>query len=297
MLAGKIGIVFGAANKRSLAWGVAEAWVRQGARVHVVCQSDRFVSGLEKLVLDLRDDSSGGIAGVHVCDVTSDDAIQEVFDSVVSMDPGLSAGLPLDSVLHAIAHAPTPAMHGSLLNTTRADFAAAHDVSAYSLLAIARSAHPLLVRPRMTSLSTGSSTFSSSVEGSEVGYSIGGEGGSITALSFMGATKAVPGYNVMGCAKASLEAAARGLATELGPPSMGSVRVNILSPGPVSTLASRGVRGFVEMKNAALAKAPLERTATAGEVGDVAAFLASDSALSITGQTIYLDGGLSAVAP
>jgi enoyl-[acyl-carrier protein] reductase I len=298
MLAGKIGIVFGAANKRSLAWGVAEAWVRQGARVHVVCQSDRFVSGLEKLASELRYVSFGGVAGVHVCDVTSDDAIQRVFDSVVSEDPGLSAGLPLDSVLHAVAHAPTAAMHGSLLATTRADFAAAHDVSAYSLLTIARSAHPLLTRQRSNLLSPGPSLSSSKIDGSEDGHSSGGgAGGSITALSFMGATKAVPGYNVMGCAKASLEAAARGLAMELGPTSMGSVRVNILSPGPVSTLASRGVRGFVEMKNAALTKAPLERTATASEVGAAAAFLASDSALSITGQTIYLDGGLSALAP
>lgn len=295
MLAGKIGIVFGAANKRSLAWGVAEAWVKQGARVYVVCQSDRFVGGLEKLASELPGVSGsragfGAVAGVHVCDVSSDDAIQAVFDTVAAVDPGLRAGLPLDALLHAIAHAPTAAMHGSLLATTRADFAAAQDVSAYSLLAVARCALPLLARHQTMASSEGSEEERSKSGGSS-------SSGSITTLSFLGATKAVPSYNVMGCAKASLEAAARGLALELGPPAVGGVRVNVLSPGPVSTLASRGVRGFVEMKGAALLKAPLQRTATAAEVGAAAAFLASDGARSITGQTMYLDGGLSALAP
>jgi len=312
MLAGKVGVVFGAANKRSIAWGVVEAWVSAGARVHVVCQSERFVKGLEGLAVALDPSSAssggsggsggGGIAGIHVCDVASDDAILAFFEALaedgVSIARASKREPLLDCVLHSIAHAPTAAMKGTLLETTRADFASAHDVSAYSLIAIARAAKPLMIaRPQAAepvntpNNSRGVGAEATTPENAEAWRF----GGSITALSFQGSSRAAPGYNVMGCAKASLEAAARGLALELGPPAAGAVRVNVLSPGPVSTLASRGVRSFVELKAAGLARAPLRRTASAREVGAAAAFLASDGAASVTGQVWCLDGGASAV--
>mmetsp|Transcript_29230 Transcript_29230/g.49270 ORF Transcript_29230/g.49270 Transcript_29230/m.49270 type:complete len:294 (+) Transcript_29230:81-962(+) len=292
MLAGKIGVVFGAANKRSIAWSVAEAWVNAGARVHVVCQSERFLSSLEKLIVGddknghAASTGSGSIGGVHVCDVTDEAAISRVFDAICEID-----GPRVDAVLHSIAHAPATAMRGTLLDTSAADFASAHAVSAYSLISIARVAAPLLSagaphRGDGSDLETQEPSFGTPRPG----------GGSITALTYAGSTRATPGYVAMGCAKASLEAAVRGLALELGPPPL-SIRVNALSPGPISTLAARGISGFTELKAAALAKAPLRRTAMGTEVGAAACFLASDGAASITGQVIHIDGGLSAVAP
>lgn len=267
MLTGKVGVVFGVSNARSIAWGVARAWADAGARVHVVCQGERFLTKVQGMAADQR-----GIAGVHVCDVIEDEQISGLFQELGRDHESL------DALLHAIAHAPPSAMKdGTLLDTRREDFASAHDVSAYSLIALAREAVPLMTRKK-------------AVEGGERGA-----GGSITALSYLGSTLAVPGYNVMGCAKASLEAAARGLASELG--SEHGIRVNCLSPGPVSTLASRGIRDFVNLKEAACEKSPLRRTATSTEVGAAATFLASDGGAAVTGQVIYLDGGLSSIAP
>ena len=299
MLANKIGLVVGVSNKRSLAWGVATAWANAGARVHIVCQSDRFVPAIEKLMTEWQAPKNGHVGNfgrVHVCDVGTDEAIANLMADLSANDEYIAAGAPLDCVLHAVAHAPATAMKGSLLATSRQDFAAAHDASAYSLIALARHALPLMARGS----STGSGDAYCSTSAGSADLESRGVSGSITCLSFLGSTRAVPGYQVMGCAKASLEAAARGLALELGPrdgSNFRSIRVNVLSPGPVTTLASRGVRGFVEMKAAALARAPLRQTASAAEVGAAAAFLASDGAGSVTGQTIFLDGGLSAVAP
>jgi enoyl-[acyl-carrier protein] reductase I len=226
---------------------------------------------------------SGFIAGVHVCDVTDDGAIDRVFEAISESD-----GQRLDAVLHAVAHAPATAMKGTLLDTTRSDFNSAHEVSAYSLIAIARAASPLLAAKPPSSSDTD--------DDNQRDDRCHGGGGSITTLTYSGSTRATPGYVVMGCAKASLEAAVRGLALELGPPPLG-IRVNALSPGPISTLAARGISGFTEMKAAALAKAPLQSTATPAEVGAAACFLASDGAASVTGQVIHMDGGLSAISP
>jgi enoyl-[acyl-carrier protein] reductase I len=282
LLRSKVGVVFGVSNARSLAWGVARAWADAGSRVHVVCQSERFVGKVEAMVADEAPRSEGGIAGVHVCNVSDDGQIAHLFEALARDDEALRCGAPLDAVLHAVAHASPKAMkEGTLLDTRRVDFAAAHDVSAYSLIALARGAAPLMDRRR-----TGPGDDQSDARG---------PGGSITALTYLGSSAAVPGYNVMGCAKASLEAAARGLALELGP--RNGTRVNCLSPGPVSTLASRGIRDFVDLKTAANQKSPLGRTATNAEVGAAAVFLASDGAAAVTGQVIFLDGGLSSVAP
>jgi enoyl-[acyl-carrier protein] reductase I len=269
MLAGKVGVILGVANKRSIAWGVAEAWAQAGAQVHVVCQSERFVGAVRELVA-----GKPNIVGVHMCDVADDSAIENLFKTIGQQGP-------LHAVLHSIAHAPANAMKSSLLETTRADFAAAHDISAYSFIAVSRAALPLLV-----------DSFKRSVD-NDAAASVPTDVGSITALSFNGATRAVPGYNVMGCAKASLEATVRGLALEIG---VAGVRVNALSPGPVNTVAARGIRGFVDLRAAALSRAPLRRTAGAEEVGAAATFLASAGARSISGQVIYLDGGLSSLS-
>lgn len=269
-LRGKVSICFGVANARSIAWGVARAWADAGSRVHIVCQSERFVEKVKRMA-----ESQRNIVGIHVCDVTDDSAISRLFENLAYADDNLRAGNSLNSLLHAVAHAPPSAMkEGTLLNTRREEFAAAHDVSAYSLIALAREAAPFMSRCDDTK---------------------GNSSSSITSLTYLGSTLAVPGYNVMGCAKASLEAVSRGLALELGP-SCG-IRVNCLSPGPVNTLAGRGIRNFVQMKNDSILRSPLGRTATLEEIGAAATFLASDGAASITGQVMFMDGGLSSISP
>lgn len=260
MLRGKIGLVIGAANKHSIAWGVVQSLVSQGMKVHVFCQSDRFVNGLQKLSETLdQNENNGSLGGIHTCDLSDDLSIAEAFERL-KIDS-------IDTMVHAVAHAPKDAMSGSLLETSRLDFASTHDISAYSLIAASRSILPLMNK----------------------------EGGSITTLSYLGSTKVVPQYNVMGCAKASLEAITRGLAYELG--NKHNIRVNCINPGPISSLAARGIKGFVDMKNESISKSPLNRTASSIQVGDMTAFLASESAEAITGQVIYMDGGISIMAP
>lgn len=193
-------------------------------------------------------------------DVTSDAAIASTFDQIQA-DTGR-----INMLLHSIAYASPAAMKLPLIETTRQDFAQAMDISAYSLVALARTALPLLAA---------------------------GGGGSILSLSYLGAERAVPTYKVMGPAKAALESLTRGLAVELGPR---SIRVNSLSPGPMDTLAARGIAGFTELRAQAGGKAPLGRLATQSDVGAVATFLSSDAAAAITGQTWYVDGGLSIMA-
>ncbi len=248
MLAGKTGIVFGVANKRSIAWAIAQAWAKEGVKLAFTYQGERLKENVEELVSAFGPDTL-----LMPCDVTKDEDIATVFKTV-----GEKFG-KLNLLLHSVAYAPKEALEGEFVNTSREAFRVAHDVSAYSLVALARGAAPLMT-----------------------------EGGSIVAMSYYGAEKVVPHYNVMGVAKAALEASTRYLAYDLGPK---KIRVNCISAGPVQTLAARGIAGFGEMMKHYEAHAPLKRSCTTEELGQTGAFLASDGAASITGQVIYVDGG------
>jgi len=244
LLAGKTGIVFGVANKRSIAWTIAQAWAREGARLAFTYQGERVKENVEELA-----GTFGADTLILPCDVTKDDDIARVFQAV-----GEKFGR-LNLLLHSVAFAPKDA----LVNTSREAYRIAHDISAYSLVALSRAALPLM---------TG--------------------GGSIVAMSYYGAEKVVPHYNVMGVAKASLEASTRYLAYDLGP---SKIRVNCISAGPVNTLAARGISGFSEMLKQYEARSPLKRNVTSEELGASGVFLASDGAAAITGQVLYVDCG------
>jgi enoyl-[acyl-carrier protein] reductase I len=248
LLAGKLGIVFGVANKRSIAWAIAQAWAREGARLAFTYQGERLKENVEELAGAFGSDTL-----LLPCDVTRDEQIADVFRTV-----GEKFG-KLHLLLHSVAFAPKDALEGEFVNTSREAFRVAHDVSAYSLVVLSRVAAPLMT-----------------------------EGGSIVAMSYYGAEKVVPHYNVMGVAKASLEASTRYLAYDLGPK---RIRVNCISAGPVNTLAARGISGFTEMLKHYEAKSPLKRNVTPDELGAAGVFLASDGAAAITGQVIYVDSG------
>ena len=248
MLAGKTGIVFGVANKRSIAWAIAQAWAKEGAKLAFTYQGERLKDNVEELA-----GTFGADTMILPCDVTKDEDIARVFSEV-----GAKFG-KLNLLLHSVAYAPKEALEGEFLNTSREAFRVAHDVSAYSLVALARAAEPLMT-----------------------------DGGSIIGMSYYGAEKVVPHYNVMGVAKAALEASTRYLAYDLVPK---KIRVNCISAGPVQTLAARGISGFGEMMKVYEAKAPLKRSCSTDELGATGAFLASDGAASITGQILYVDGG------
>src|SRR5437870_3348484 len=248
LLAGKLGIVFGVANKRSIAWAIAQAWHREGARLAFTYQGERLKENVEELAGTFGADTS-----LMECDVTKDDHLSRVFDAV-----GQRFG-KLHLMLHSVAFAPKDALEGDFVNTSREAFRVAHDVSAYSLVALARGAAPLMT-----------------------------EGGSIVAMTYYGSGKVVPHYNVMGVAKASLEASTRYLAYDLGPK---KIRVNCISAGPVNTLAARGIAGFTDMLKHYEAHAPLKRNVLPDELGATGVFLASDGAAAITGQVIYVDCG------
>jgi enoyl-[acyl-carrier protein] reductase I len=248
LLDGKIGIVFGVANKRSIAWAIAQAWAREGAMLAFTYQGERLKDNVEELVGTFGKDTL-----ILPCDVTKDEDIATVFKAV-----GEKHG-KLHLLLHSVAFAPKEALEGQFVNTSREAFRVAHDVSAYSLVALARAAAPLMT-----------------------------EGGSIVAMSYYGAVKVVPHYNVMGVAKAALEASTRYLAYDLGPQ---KIRVNCISAGPVNTVAARGISGFMEMLKHYETHAPLKRNVTPDELGSTGAFLASDGAAAITGQVLYVDAG------
>jgi enoyl-[acyl-carrier protein] reductase I len=248
LLEGKLGIVFGVANKRSIAWAIAQAWSAAGARLAFTYQGERLKENVEELA-----GTFGGETLILPCDVTKDEEIGSVFRTV-----GEKLGR-LHLLLHSVAFAPKEALEGEFLNTGRDAFRTAHDVSAYSLVALARAAAPLMV-----------------------------EGGSIVAMTYYGSEKVVPHYNVMGVAKASLEASTRYLAYDLGPK---KIRVNCISAGPVNTLAARGISGFTEMLKHYEAHAPLKRNVAPSELGATGLFLASDGAAAITGQVLYVDCG------
>jgi enoyl-[acyl-carrier protein] reductase I len=248
LLEGKLGIVFGVANKRSIAWAIAQTWAREGAKLAFTYQGERLKDNVEELA-----GTFGADTLILPCDVTRDADIEAVFATVTE-----KLGR-LDLLLHSVAFAPREALEGDFLNTSREAFRIAHDVSAYSLIALARAAEPMMTN-----------------------------GGSIVAMSYYGAEKVIPHYNVMGVAKASLEASTRYLAYSLGPK---KVRVNCISAGPMNTLAARGIAGFSDMLKHYEAHAPLKRNVLPDELGHTGAFLASDGAAAITGQVIYVDAG------
>jgi len=247
-LTGKLGIVFGVANKRSIAWAIAQAWHKAGARLAFTYQGERLKENVEELAGTFGPDTL-----LMPCDVTRDEDIARVF-AEVNQKFG-----KLHLLLHSVAFAPKDALEGDFVSTSREAFRIAHDVSAYSLIALARAAAPLMT-----------------------------DGGSIVAMTYYGSEKVVPHYNVMGVAKASLEASTRYLAYDLGPK---KIRVNCISAGPVNTLAARGIAGFTEMLKHYEAHAPLKRNVLPDELGATGAFLASDGAAAITGQVLYVDCG------
>jgi enoyl-[acyl-carrier protein] reductase I len=248
LLEGKTGIVFGVANKRSIAWAIAQAWAKEGAKLAFTYQGKRLKDNVTELTGAFGDDTL-----LLPCDVTKDEEIAGVFQTV-----GKKFGR-LDLLLHSVAFAPKDALEGEFVNTSREAFHVAHDVSAYSLVALARAAAPLMT-----------------------------DGGSIVAMSYYGAEKVVPHYNVMGVAKAALEASTRYLAYDLGPK---KIRVNCISAGPVNTIAARGIAGFGEMLKQYEAKSPLKRNVLPEELGATGVFLASAGEAAITGQVIYVDCG------
>ena len=248
MLEGKFGVVFGVANKRSIAWSIAEAWHKAGARLALTYQGERLQRNVTQLAARF-----GNEAPLYPCDVTSDDEIQNVF-RCLNRDFG-----KIHLVLHSVAFAPREALEGRFVDTTREAFGTAQDVSAYSLVAIARAALPLMT-----------------------------EGGSIVTMTYYGSEKVVPHYNVMGVAKASLEASVRYLAHDLGPH---NIRVNAISAGPMNTLAARGIRGLGSMLKHHAEQAPLKRNVQPGELGNTGLYLGSDLSAGVTGEVLYVDCG------
>ncbi|MBM4139042.1 MAG: enoyl-ACP reductase [Nitrospira sp.] len=251
LLEGKNGLVIGVANKHSIAWAIAQSVASQGARLLFNYQNERLKQNVEELAATV----SG--AKAFACDVGSDTEIASLMQQV-QKEFGR-----LDFLVHSLAFAPREELMGQFINTTRQGFATALDVSAYSLVAVARAAMPLMT-----------------------------EGGSIVTLSYLGAERVVPHYNVMGVAKAALECSVRYLAYDLGPK---NIRVNAISAGPIKTLAARGVSGISKMIDHHKEFAPLRRPTEQGEVGDTALFLVSSLGRGITGEVIYVDGGYNIV--
>jgi enoyl-[acyl-carrier protein] reductase I len=244
---GRTAVVFGVANKRSIAWAIAQKLAAAGAQVAITYQNERLELEARELIADLP-----GAEGFR-CDVSSDSEIEQLFATLRQRYGKLHA------LVHSVAYAPAEDMKNAFLQTSREGFRIAHDVSVYSLVALARAAAPLMT-----------------------------DGGSIVTLTYFGAEKVMPNYNVMGVAKAALEASVRYLAYDLGKQ---KIRVNAISAGPIKTLAARGVSGLSEMMKAHAERSPLQRNVETGEVGGAALFLASDLSTAITGETIYVDCG------
>jgi enoyl-[acyl-carrier protein] reductase I len=251
-MSGKRALIVGVASDRSIAWGIAQAMHAQGAQLAFTYVNEKFKERVQPLAESL------GSKLVVPMDVTNDAEIDAAFTAVKQ------AWGSLDVVVHAVAYAPREALAGGFVeSTSREAFRIAHDVSSYSLTALARAAQPLM---------TG--------------------GGAILTLSYLGAVKSIPSYNVMGLAKASLEANVRFLAADLGPR---NIRVNGISAGPIKTLAAAGIAGFRKMLSRVADVAPLRRNVTLEDVGNAAAFLCSDLANGVTGEIMYVDAGFSTV--
>jgi enoyl-[acyl-carrier protein] reductase I len=251
---GKTALVMGVANKRSIAWAIARRLADEGARLAFTYQGER----IEKSVRELADSVSSPL--VTECDVRSDDGLERVFGQVGDTFDG-----GLDLLVHSLAFADAADLEGRFVDTPRDRFWLAVDVSAYSLVACARLAEPLM-----------------DARG----------GGSIVTMTYLGGERAVPHYNVMGVAKATLDASMRYLAWDLG---QRNIRINAVSAGPVRTLAARSIAGFPTMEAIVEERAPLHRHVDADDVGAAAAFLLSDDAKNVTGTTLYVDSGYHAM--
>jgi enoyl-[acyl-carrier protein] reductase I len=253
-LNGKRGLVLGVANRRSIAWAIAQKLAEGGAKLAFTYQGER----IEENVRELADSVSSPL--VTGCDVRADDDIQRVFTEV-----GETFGGQLDLLVHSVAFADARDLEGRFTDTPRDRFWLALDVSAYSLVAAARAAEPLMEAAG---------------------------GGSILTMTYLGGERAVPHYNVMGVAKAALDASVRYLAWDLG---QKNIRINAVSAGPVRTLAARSIAGFPTMEAIVEERAPLHRPIAADDVGGAAAFLLSDEAQNVTGTTLYVDSGYHAM--
>ena len=246
-------ILFGLANKHSIAHGIAKSMIREGAEIALAYQNERLLKNINPIAQDL------GIKILIECDVSSDNSINNCFSELVQH------WSKFDGLVHSIGFAPGDQLEGNFVDvTTREGFKVAHDISSYSFTALAKGAKDFL-NPESALLT----------------------------LSYLGAVKTMPNYNVMGLAKASLEANTRFLAASMG---KDSVRVNAISAGPIKTLAASGVKNFRKMLSQHSSKAPLGRTVTADEVGNVAAFLCSNYASGITGEITYVDAGFNIAA-
>jgi enoyl-[acyl-carrier protein] reductase I len=249
LMKGKRGLVVGVANKWSIAWGISQKLLEEGAELAFTYQNERLAKNLRELTEGITDPI------LIPMDVTSDKQILMTFELLKRVWGHI------DFIVHAVAYAPRAALEGQFVATTREDFRIAHDVSAYSLAALCQCAQPLM-----------------------------GEGGSIVAMSYLGGTRVVPNYNVMGVAKASLEASVRYLAADLGPQ---GIRVNAISAGPIKTLAASGISGFGGMQRHHRNRAPLRKDTDQSEVADATVFMLSSMARGVTGQVLYVDGGFS----
>jgi enoyl-[acyl-carrier protein] reductase I len=252
-LAGKRAVVVGLASNRSIGWGIARALKAQGAELAFNYQGDKLQGRVEKMAAELDSEI------VLPLDVAEDSQIASFIDGVAAHWDGF------DILVHSVAYAPAEQLQGRYIDSVnREGFRVAHDISSYSFAALAKAAHPLMV----------------------------GRQGALLTLSYLGAIRALPSYNVMGLAKASLEANTRFLAYDLGPE---GIRVNAISAGPIKTLASAGIKGMRQMLSTVAETSPLKRNVTIDDVGNSAAFLCSDLAAGITGHVLYVDAGYSIV--
>ncbi|HZJ82896.1 MAG TPA: enoyl-ACP reductase FabI [Clostridia bacterium] len=251
LLKDKTILIMGVANKWSIAWGVAQSCIDAGANIILTYQGERSESSIQKLIGDTPH------INLYKCDVTQDQDIIDLFSSIKE-DFGTIHG-----IVHSIAFAKREELEGAYYNTSREGYHLAQDISAYSLVAIAKYGHPLLTK-----------------------------GGSILTMTYLGGERAVPNYNVMGVAKSALESSVRYLAADLGPK---NIRVNSISAGPIKTLAAQGVKGLGQILKIYEEKVPLRRTVTQGEVGDTATFLLSNLSRGITGENIHVDAGYHAI--
>lgn len=253
-LSGKKALIVGLASNRSIAYAIAKAFHEQGAELAFTYQNDRLKERVQQMAHDFQSEL------VYPCDVSSDAEINQLFENLSHH------WKKLDILVHSVAYAPADQIGGDYIeNANREGFRIAHDISAYSLVGLSQAALPLMKDTQ----------------------------GSILTLSYYGAEKAVPNYNVMGIAKASLEASVRYLAASLGPRGL---RVNAISAGPLKTLAAAGIKDFRKIQTAYANAAPLQRNITAEEVGNAAAFLCSDLASGITGEVVHVDAGYHAVS-
>lgn len=248
-MTGKKALIVGVASNRSIAWGIAEAMAKQGCEIALTYQNKKLKKRVDKCAIVCNSNI------VIECDVSTDEGIEKTFTELKKHWDSF------DIVVHSVAFAPREALDGNYIEaTTRKNFAIAHEISSYSFTALAKYASPML-----------------------------NDNGALLTVSYLGAIRAIPNYNVMGVAKASLEASVRYMAAAMGPER--GIRVNAVSAGPIKTLASSGIKDFGKLLNYAASSSALKRTVTTEEVGNAAAFLCSDLASGITGEITYIDSG------